>query len=576
MSSITKTCQSCADSKVRCVRNPDITGACTRCRRLRKECQSRQTGRRFKGFQKDRRIAALESKINELMVGRTGPASNDNLTPLSDGDSAAKDIISRGFLDIETAERYVSNFKTKLTPHFPFVVLPPAVSARHLRQQKPFLLLAILASASYENVSLQRVLGHEFKEIVASRMVVGGGISFELLQGLLVFLAWSHYHSKPHRYTQFLQLAISLIIDLRLDRPPQTKMWKTGLRFGPQYDLNDQTLSRPSWGSDEQRATLGCYYLSSSIAMLVQKRSTMLRLPHHEECCQSLLEANEYPQDKYIKYVIQLQHITEKIDNISSRHALDLEKPGSGSELYIANLKSELETFSRHLPFDIHESSLLAIQYHATGLCLYQLALNIGSQQPRPHSPFDSASHSWRDEMAVLALVSATSILNLYIQLPPKEEVGFSNTQWVQLGFALLVAYRHTVTASRPEQTAAFLATLTKVELRVVALSTFDVDANGARDVFLDFRKRVVQIQRWVEELDKRQKDNSHSRTHEVQQQQAPSSEPIDFDFDGLMGAAERLDDPLWDSLSLGAPDSQGPPSFFFGASVEQMMRDWI
>lgn len=91
---------------------------------------------------------------------------------------------------METAERYLTIFKTKMTPHFPFVIVPPDVSVWQLRQEKPFLCLAILASASYENMPLQRTLGNEVKKVVASRMVIGGEISFELLQGLLVFLAW--------------------------------------------------------------------------------------------------------------------------------------------------------------------------------------------------------------------------------------------------------------------------------------------------------------------------------------------------------------------------------------------------
>lgn len=90
--------------------------------------------------------------------------------------------------------------------------------------------------------------------------------------------------------------------------------------------------------------------------MLVQKKSTILRLPYQEECCKTLSESNEYPHDKYISYVIQLQFIAEKVDNLSAKHGLDLETPGSGSELYITNLKSELEGFHRQLPFSINES----------------------------------------------------------------------------------------------------------------------------------------------------------------------------------------------------------------------------
>lgn len=139
------------------------------------------------------KIAALESKINELKADRAGPKNNNSTstrnTSLADGD-APEEIINRHFLDVDTAERYLSTFKTKLTPHFPFVVVPPDVSFKQLRQEKPFLCLAILASASYENMPLQRALGDEVKKVVASRMVIGGEISFELLQGLLVFLAW--------------------------------------------------------------------------------------------------------------------------------------------------------------------------------------------------------------------------------------------------------------------------------------------------------------------------------------------------------------------------------------------------
>ncbi|KAL4786040.1 hypothetical protein BJX76DRAFT_139919 [Aspergillus varians] len=575
MPPVSKTCQNCADSKVRCVRNPDNASACNRCRRLGKECVNRQTGRRFNGFEKDRKIADLESRITQLLADRTGNTTTSTSTrslSFADGDTALEDIISRDLLDIETAERYLSTFKTKLTPHFPFVVVPPDVSVQQLRQERPFLCLAILASASYENMPLQRALGKEVKKAVASRMVIGGEVSFEFLQGLLVFLAWSHYHSRPHRYTQFLQLAISLVIDLRLDRPPQTKTWKTGLRFGLQYNLQDQTLSRPSWGSNEQRAVLGCYYLSSSIAMLVQKKSTILRLPYHEECCKALHEANEYPHDKYITYVIQLQFIAEKIDHLSAKHGLDLERPGSGSELYIASLRSDLEAFYRHLAFDIHESPVLAIQYHATGLCLYQLALNLTSHQPQSH--FDS--HSWRDEMSFAALISASSMLDLYIQLPPGEEVGFNNTQWVQMAFALLVAYRLTVAESKPDKTATFLETLSKVQSRVGALSTSDVDMHGARDVFFDFRNRVVRIQKWlggpnhIKDNDDRQDDHSHGSGGLQASQQTPGLETTSFD------RIAGIDAPVGNLFSPLMEDFQGSHDFLFPSSFEQIMGDWI
>lgn len=60
-----------------------------------------------------------------------------------------------------------------------------------------------------------------------------------------------------------MQLAISLIIELRLDKPPQAKTWKNGFQLGPDR-LESQFTSQPAWSLAEQRATVGCYYLVST------------------------------------------------------------------------------------------------------------------------------------------------------------------------------------------------------------------------------------------------------------------------------------------------------------------------
>ncbi|KAJ6098267.1 hypothetical protein N7499_002641 [Penicillium canescens] len=429
-----------------------------------------------------------------------------------------------------------------MTPHFPFVVVAPSTSITQLHQEKPFLSLAILASAAYDNMPLQRALGKEIKKCVASRMLINGEVSFELLQGLLVFLAWSHYYSRPHRYTQFLQLAISLIVDLRLDRPPQTRVWKTGLRFGLR------------------------------IAVLVQKHSTFAHLPYLEECCNSLSRANEYQYDKYISHIIRLQFIAEKIDSFAAKHGIELEHPGSGSELYITNLKSELEGFHHQLPFDLNESPLLATQYHATGLSLYQVSLTIANRHPQPRS---MTFCSWRDELTLAAQISANAILTKYIGLPPGEEYGFNNTQWVQMAFALLVSYRHTVTTSKPEQKAALLHTLSQVRSKVEALSTPHVDVNGARDVFFDFRRRVLRIESWLVNHGKDEASTLSDEGLDIFEDFNSRSNPKATQFEGSM--EEDMGDlgvPLGDFFSPFVDDWQGFQSHFFSSSFGGM-GDW-
>ena len=105
--------------------------------------------------------------------------------PISD-----TDVIAAGLLTIETASSLLSTFKMTMTDHFPFVRVQPQQTTEEIRQQRPFLFLAIIAAASYEDMPLQRKLGKRLKQAISTRMILKGEMSLDLLQGLLVHLAW--------------------------------------------------------------------------------------------------------------------------------------------------------------------------------------------------------------------------------------------------------------------------------------------------------------------------------------------------------------------------------------------------
>ncbi|KAJ5091449.1 hypothetical protein NUU61_006319 [Penicillium alfredii] len=597
MPPVSKTCQSCAESKVRCIRGPENPHVCNRydswslgvslvvndpaqlspSRSGMCVSPNRSTLQWFS--KRSVRIEALESKIQELMAERSAPAIDSDASAstrspsASEANAADDDIIGRGLLNLEAAETYLLTFKHHMTPFFPFVVIPPQVSADQLRHEKPFLFLAVMASASYTNMPLQRSLGAEVRKAVSSRMLLNSEVSFDLLQGLLVFLAWSHYHTRPHRYTQFLQLAVSLVIELRLDRPPQTKTWKTKLRFDPKHDLQQNTYDRPSWGSDEQRAVIGCYYLSSTISVLVQKLSTFPYFPYLDECCKSLHDVGEYPCDKYIKYIVQLQLIADKVDRLSVKHEAELQSPGSGSELYITNLKSELETFQKQLPFNMQDIPMLAIHFNATGICLYQLALTMARQQPE--SPF-TMSQIWRDEMFFAGQFAANTLLDLHLALPANSDFAFNNTQWVQLGFAMLVAYQHVVSVSTISHTTSFLHTLSRLQQRVGSMSTAEVDDNGDRDVFFDFQRRISQIQ---SRLDGHGRPEPSVANHMVMEElryapQASAMSGMTYTEQYPAATNEQML-PYQDMLPVMGDSYNVSPDYYLATSIEQMVAGW-
>ena len=215
-------------------------------------------------------------------------------------------------------------------------------------------------------------------------------------------------------------------------------------------------------------------------------------------------------------------------------------------------------------------SALLALHFHSTGLCLYQIALRMTDQQPL--SQFIAPpSQTWREELSHAAVNSASSIINLYISLPPTLELGFTNTQWIQLGFAMLVEYRYAVASSSTERTQAYLQTLKLLRHRVGGLSTPSIDHNGDQDVFFEFQNRIAQIQ---DRLDGGKKDdtpsgNLHAEESvestqfidpEVTLQDVNSLEWANLPQEmlGFMEGCQLLDDP------------------FPNHSVEQVLNTWI
>jgi hypothetical protein len=59
-----------------------------------------------------------------------------------------------------------------------------------MAEDRPFLLLAAVAAASPKYCHLQDALIGQFKESLSHRVVMAGEKDLDLLQGLLVHLAW--------------------------------------------------------------------------------------------------------------------------------------------------------------------------------------------------------------------------------------------------------------------------------------------------------------------------------------------------------------------------------------------------
>lgn len=132
----------------------------------------------------------IAEQISEPPLESDGFTSQDGRssqyydTPIEDS------FFGRGLLPINKACSYIALYR-EMSSHFPFVILPADATVHSLYCERPFLLLSVLAAASSRERKLQKVLEEELRTTLCTKVVLEGEKSLDLLQGLLVYLAWS-------------------------------------------------------------------------------------------------------------------------------------------------------------------------------------------------------------------------------------------------------------------------------------------------------------------------------------------------------------------------------------------------
>jgi hypothetical protein len=152
-----------------------------------------------------------------------------------------------------------------MLPCFPFIRLAPDVTVWQVRQNRPFLFHAIITVTT---LSTQKKFARaeELKHLIFTSALLDVQSSFDLLVGILTYLAWSTdaFLGRADLLSRLMMLAISLVYDLRLFKPPppDVQMIVT-LTQGFSEDnrlANEETLQS---FMDQQRAVLACFVLSS-------------------------------------------------------------------------------------------------------------------------------------------------------------------------------------------------------------------------------------------------------------------------------------------------------------------------
>jgi hypothetical protein len=295
-----KACAACSEGKVKCMRTSNVADArCDRCERLDKHCTSqvrllpkkRQqcqptitvtvsgsatldgedavplTQPELEGEESDSSGAASPGRSRPATIS---PGPNCTSSTAADGAFGSNSAPAAALTikdDSEDDETLLRRFRDHLSPLFPFVAIAPELSATELSATRPLLLSAIRIAASVHvpgSLQAQRIL--LLTEQFTERIMLDSAKSLELLQTILVTLAWPHHHHDRTMHSQMhtlTMLALALVAELGIGHPP---------------GLPDERAEMFGWEpvverlrtNDERRALCGVWYSTSMYVSILR------------------------------------------------------------------------------------------------------------------------------------------------------------------------------------------------------------------------------------------------------------------------------------------------------------------
>lgn len=291
---LNRTCQDCKRRKIRCVvsssERDDGARKCKRCLKLNLDCVFLPPVDRKGRRRNEARIRELERKFETIHAAVVEGRANVTLPshpllslveaigsplPVSDRsqsrvtatdisvtsphsksfDSASGDILARGLVNNELAQKLYAIFCNDLESFYPLVHMPAPSTWQAVRQDRPALFLAVLtAAASAVDPKLSEGLFEEAGRYVAERVVIAGEKSLDLVQALLILSTWYHppQRFQDLKFSQYAHMAATMVMDLQSSNDKQHKIPST---------------AEPSVLSDSLMETcrtfLACYFLCS-------------------------------------------------------------------------------------------------------------------------------------------------------------------------------------------------------------------------------------------------------------------------------------------------------------------------
>ncbi|KAM3081082.1 hypothetical protein ACMFMG_005035 [Clarireedia jacksonii] len=559
-----RSCEACRSSKGRCIPSKSDTTCCDRCLKVGKKCVFLETKPRPKKLRSSKlRVAEMEQKLDgilNLLAAKTQEGKESAPSSTSTSASSSEqlqldlaemleipfsslqmaipkpfqpfhgttsfgllnfldhDVITKGIVTIKKAEAAIMDFESR-TFSFPFVILPPNTSLNVLRQQRPFLLLAVLAATAQSNMNLQSLLEHELRETLGRRVITRGEKSIDLLQGLLVYLAWYHHHYDPdtQQLFQLTQMANAMAIDLKLHKPYEAPRVTNSNIFDMDTQMPlpaDLRTSTTASQLEQMRTLVGCYCLTSPLCRGLRKPNSLKYHDYIEECSQLLAKVKLSESDIMLPYFTRLQRLGDEVNDAFdySNHGQLAKLDPVRIEILNKSFAQKFQEMQRSFPAQAWNNPLLMSSYYHLRTYVNEIGLHAlradSDQFLMPQSNRNSWYHSSaRTETLIRCLQAAKEYLDVWLNFTSADFDVLIAPNYLDLFYILLLLGKFTEGCDAP--------TLNGEQIRQAAnlryyLDTFIdkfermliyVDGQVQKNSVWNFKLLCEELKRWTIEV---------------------------------------------------------------------------
>ncbi|KAH6608781.1 hypothetical protein Trco_002127 [Trichoderma cornu-damae] len=301
------------------------------------------------------------------------------------------DIVDRGLITMENAAGLFAKYKEHMVRHLPAVVFPPSTTVMELRKTKPTLFLAIMAAATGDNHSLQRVLQKELMQLFAEKVIVTGEKNLELVQAIHVAVIWywPPEHFEELKFYQLVHIAAVMAIDIGLGRKSCSKRGPPPFRRNPPPDSSSIECRR-TW--------LTCFFLALNTSMSLHRPNLVRWTPFMTESLEILeTSPDAAPTDKYFCHLVWTHRLAEEV---GGQFSLDdpstmVNITDARTQYALRALERDLDKYIASIPKNLMQPgpdlATLRINFNVVNLYMHEMALhsdNNMSDQWRP--PFNT------------------------------------------------------------------------------------------------------------------------------------------------------------------------------------------